>query len=125
MAGYKLDTNNAWLALQIFPNSRTEIFANTSYNSGRASITDFGYDAGALTGVLFGLDYPLHSASMSGFSNLKISRVTQTVGLNYRLSNQFVLNGLLAYDNNQDDEPWLYDSTGKYVNVFAGISYIF
>ena len=75
--------------------------------------------------MLFGLDYPLHSASMSGFSNLKISRVTQTVGLNYRLSNQLVLNTMFAYDDNQDDEPWLYDSTGKYVNFFAGISYIF
>lgn len=125
MAGYQLDTNNAWLALQIFPNSRTEIFANTSYNGGRASITDFDYSAGSLTGVLFGLDYPLHAASMSGFSNLKISRVTQTFGVNYRLSHQLVLNTMLAYDNNQDDEPWLYDSTGKYVNVFAGISYVF
>jgi hypothetical protein len=125
MAGYKNDSNNAWLALQVFPSSRMEIFANTSYNSGTASITDFNYDAGALTGVLFGLDYPLHSASMTGFSNLKVSRVTQTLGLNYRLSNQLVLNTMFVYDDNSDDEPWLYDSTGKYVNFFAGISYIF
>jgi hypothetical protein len=125
MAGYETALNNAWLSLQVFPSSRVEVFATSAYNSGHASIKDFGYDAGALTGVLFGLDYPLQSASMAGFSNLKIARFTQTVGLNYRMNDRFVLNGLLSYDNNQDDEPWLYDSTGKYVNVFAGISYVF
>ncbi len=72
MAGYKSDTSNAWAALQVYPNSRLEIFANTAFNNGTASITDFDYDAGALTSRLFGLDYPLHSASMSGFSNLKL-----------------------------------------------------
>ena len=68
MAGYKSDTSNAWASVQVYPNSRIEIFANTAFNNGTASITDFDYDAGALTSRLFGLDYPLHSASMSGFS---------------------------------------------------------
>jgi hypothetical protein len=125
MAGYKNDSSNAWLAVQVFPNDRVEFFANTSYNLGTASITDFDYSAGNLTGVLFGLDYPLQSASMSGFSNLKITRFTQTLGVNYRLSNQLVLNTMFVLDDNDDDEPWLYDSSGRYVNFFAGVSWIF
>jgi hypothetical protein len=32
---------------------------------------------------------------------------------------------MLMYDDNQDDEPWLYDSTGKHLNVHAGVSWIF
>jgi hypothetical protein len=125
MAGYDNVTDSAWFSLQVFPTGRMEIFANTSYNSGRASITDFDYTAGNLTAALFGLDYPLHSAAMAGFSNLRIRQIAQTAGVNYRLSNELVLNTLLAYDNYEDEEPWLYDSTGKFVSVFAGISWIF
>lgn len=125
MAGYKNDIDNGWIALQVFPSPRTEIFASTTINSGRASIVDFGYDAGNLTAALFGLDYPLQSASMAGFSNLRIRRVSQSVGVNYRLTNNLVLNGMLAYEDYDDREPWLYDSTGRYVNVFAGIGWIF
>ena len=125
MAGYETEINNAWLALQVYPTSRVEIFANSAFNSGRSSITDFGYDAGALTGPLFGLDYPLHSASMSGFSNLDIRRFSQTVGANVRVTNNLVVNGMLVYDDYNDYEPWLYDSEGSYLNVYAGISWIF
>lgn len=125
MAGYKSDTSNAWLAVQAYPTSRLEIFANTAVNTGSASITDFSYDAGALTGVLFGLDFPLQSASMSGFSNLKLNRVSQSVGVNYRMTKDLVLNTMLVYENYDDQEPWLFDATGRYVNVYAGISWIF
>jgi hypothetical protein len=125
MAGYKTEINNAWLALQVYPSSRVEVFANTTFNSGVSSITDFGYDAGALTGPLFGLDYPLHSSSMSGFSNLDIRWFSQVVGANVRVTNNLVVNGILTYQDNNDDEPWLYDTTGKFLNVYAGISWIF
>jgi hypothetical protein len=125
MAGYENDVNNAWLAVQVFPTGRAEIFANTTFNAGTASITDFGYDAGALTGALFGLDYALHSSAMSGFSNLKIRELTQTFGLNYRMTNNLVLNTMVAFADYDDEEPWLYDSTGRYFNAFAGVSYIF
>lgn len=125
MAGYKTEINNAWLALQVYPTSRVEVFGNATYNSGVSSITDFGYDAGALTGPLFGLDYPLHSASMSGFSNLDIRRFSVAAGANVRVTNHVLVNGMVMYDDNTDDEPWLYDSTGHYLNVYAGISWIF
>ncbi|MCU0255263.1 MAG: hypothetical protein MUF60_00825 [Vicinamibacterales bacterium] len=125
MAGYKSDTSNAWAALQVYPNSRLEIFANTALNTGTASITDFGYDAGSLTGVLFGLDFPLHSASMSGFSNLRLNRLSQTVGFNYRLTGNLVLNTMFVYEDYDDKEPWLYDATGSYTNFYAGVSWIF
>jgi hypothetical protein len=125
MAGYKTEINNAWVALQVYPTSRVEVFANSTFNSGVSSITDFGYDAGALTGPLFGLDYPLHSSSMSGFSNLDIRRFSMTAGANVRVTDHLVVNGMLMYDDNADDEPWLYDSTGQYLNVYAGVSWIF
>lgn len=125
MAGYKNDIDNAWIAVQVFPSARTELFASTTFNSGRASITDFGYDAGNLTAPLFGLDYPLQSSSMAGFSNLRIRRISQSVGINHRLTDHLVLNGMLAYEHYDDREPWLYDSTGRFVNVFAGIGWIF
>jgi hypothetical protein len=125
MAGYETDTNNAWASVQVYPNSRLEIFANTAFNNGTGSITDFDYDAGALTGALFGLDYALQSASMSGFSNLKLNRLSQTVGFNYRMTGNLMLNTMFVYENYDDDEPWLYDATGSYVNFYAGVSWIF
>ena len=125
MAGYKNDVSNAWLAVQAYPTPRLEIFANTAVNTGAASITDFSYDAGALTGPLFGLDYPLQSASMSGFSNLKLSRVSQSVGFNYRVTQHLVLNTMFVFENYDDAEPWLYDATGRYANFYTGVSWIF
>lgn len=125
MAGYKNDTSNAWVAVQAYPTSRLEIFANTAVNQGAASITDFSYDAGALTGPLFGLDYPLQSASMAGFSNLRLNRVSQTVGVNYRMTKELVFNTMFVYDSHDDREPWLYDATGRYTNFYAGISWLF
>ena len=125
MAGYQNQINNAWLAIQVYPTSRLEIFANTAFNSGRANITDFDYSAGDLTGVLFGLDYPLHSAAMSGFSDLKIRRIGQVVGANYRVANNWVVNGVLVYDDYNDYQPWLEDTSGEYLNVYAGLSWIF
>jgi hypothetical protein len=125
MAGYKNDVNNAWLAVQVYPSARLELFANTAVNTGAASITDFSYDAGALTGPLFGLDFPLQSSSMSGFSNLRLNRTSVSAGANYRFSQHLVLNTMLVYENFRDDEPWLYDATGKFLNVYAGVSYLF
>ena len=125
MAGHKNEINNAWLAVNVFPTPRLEIFSNTAFNDGRASITGFDYTAGALTGPLFGLDYPLHSSSMAGFSNLKIRRISETAGANYRVTNNLVVNGTLMFDDYNDNEPWLYDTTGRYLNFYAGISWIF
>ena len=73
MAGYKSDTSNAWASVQVYPNSRLEIFANTAFNNGTASITDFDYDAGALTSRLFGiLPLPLTAIMPFGGSILSI-----------------------------------------------------
>ncbi len=125
MAGYDLDNHNAWFGLQIFPSSRLEIFANTLYNRGNGAITDFGYDAGALTSTLVGLDYALQSQSFSGFSDLDMNRFDQVFGFNYRLTNELMLTAFGDYANYDDNEPWLYDATGKFFNFYAGVNWIF
>jgi hypothetical protein len=125
MADYKLDNHNAWLGLQVFPSARAEVFATTYYNRGTGSIDGFGYDAGTLTSQLPGLDYALQSSSFSGFSNLNIDRFSQIVGVNYRLTNELALSAFGEYSKYDDQDPWLYDSTGRYVNFFAGVNWLF
>jgi hypothetical protein len=125
MAGYENDNHNAWVGLQVYPSSRLEVFANTLMNKGKATIAGFDYSAGSLAASMPGLDFPLHSQSMAGFSDLDISRFGQMVGFNYRLSNELVLNGMLDYSKYDDKQPFTFDASGKYLNFYAGVSWLF
>jgi hypothetical protein len=125
MAGYGLDNHSAWLGVQVFPHARLEVFATTTYNQGRASIRGFDYSAGPLAALLPGLDYELQSRTFAGFSNLDIRRIGQTAGFTWRVSDSLAVNAMADYSRYEDRDPWLYDATGRYFNVFAGVSWIF
>jgi hypothetical protein len=109
----------------VFPGGRAEFFGSMWYNSAKARIQDFAYDGGQYTAQMVGLDFPLHSASMSGFSDLKFARVGITGGLNYRLTNDIALNTMVEYSDYDDKEPWLEDVSGSYIQFFAGVNWIF
>jgi hypothetical protein len=125
MAGYRLDNHSAWFGVQVFPHARLEIFANTMYNRGAATIRGFDYSAGPLAALMPGLDFEVQSRTFAGFSDLDVRRIGQTVGFTWRLSDNLAVTTLADYSRYDDREPWLYDATGRYLNVFAGVNWIF
>jgi hypothetical protein len=128
-AGYEAENQNAFLNLQFLAGARTEVFATTMYNSGRASIKDFVYDASNIipgTALPAGaLDFPLMSSSFAGFSDLDYRTITQTLGVNYRATNNVIINTMLSFGDLNDSAPYLYDTTGSRVGFYAGLSWVF
>ena len=76
-AGYEAENQTAFLNLQFAAGARTEVFATTMYNSGKATIRDFVYDSSNIipgTALPAGaLDFPLMSSSFAGFSDVSTS----------------------------------------------------
>ncbi len=68
----------------------------------------------------------LQSAATPGFSRLDVRQVAQSVGVNYRLTNELVLNTLVEVSDYDDRSSYLLlDQSGRYVNGFVGVSWIF
>lgn len=125
-AGYESENQNAFVNLQFLVGPRAEVFATTLYNKGTASITGFNYDASNIVPVqAAGLDFPLMSATFAGFSDLEYTSLTQTVGINVRVTGNVLLNTMLSFSDLKDDQPYLYDTTGKRLGFFAGLNWIF
>jgi len=128
-AGYKSENNNAFLNLQFLAGARTEVFATTMYNSGNATIRDFVYDSSNIipgTALPAGaLDFALMSSSFAGFSDLDYRTIIQTVGANFRATNNVLINTSLSFGDLNDVKPFLYDTTGSRVGFYVGMSWVF
>jgi len=128
-AGYKSENNNAFLNLQFLAGARTEVFATTMYNSGNATIRDFVYDSSNIipgTALPAGaLDFPLMSSSFAGFSDLDYRTIIQTIGANFRATNNVLINTSLSFGDLNDVKPFLYDTTGSRVGFYVGMSWVF
>jgi len=125
MAGYDNTTHSAWMGVQAYPTSRAEVFANLAWNRADATITNFAYDGGPYAAQLVGLDYALQSAEMAGFSNLRFTRVGLNGGLNVRVSNPLVVNVTVDYSKYDDQDPYLFTVTGRYLQIFGGVTWLF
>ncbi len=128
-AGYKGETQTAFVNLQFLAGSRAEVFATTMYNSGKASINSFVYDASNIipgTAAPAGaLDFALMSSSFAGFSDLDYRTITQAVGVNVRASKNVLINSTLSFGDLNDSQPFLSDTTGSRVGFYVGLNYIF
>lgn len=125
MAGYDNRTTSAWAGVQVYPSARAEVYANLTWNRASASIRDFAYDGGEYAAQLVGLDFALHSATMASYSDLKFSRTGVNGGLSYRIGAPLVLNVGFDLGRYDDAQPFLFDATGRYVQAFAGLTWLF
>ena len=125
-AGYQSENQSAFVNLQFLAGPRAEVFATTMFNKGTTTIKDFTYDASNIVPYQHaGLDFTMMSASFAGFSNLDYRSLTQTVGINYRVTGHVVVNTALSISDLNDQQPYLYDTTGKRVGFVAGVNWVF
>lgn len=83
------------------------------------------YDPGALKSRLVGLDFELMNTAFPTFSDLRVRQLVQTAGVNIRLTDDLVLNTMLVFNDYNDEQPYLYDATGKYLTFAAGVNWVF
>ena len=128
-AGYTSENQTAFVNLQFLAGPRAEVFATTMYNKGTATIRDFVYDSSNIipgTALPAGaLDFTLMSSSFAGFSDLTTRSLTQTVGVNVRVTGNVTLNTMFSVSDLKDSQPFLYDTTGKRVGFVAGVNWLF
>jgi hypothetical protein len=74
---------------------------------------------------IVGLDFNLMNASFAGFSDLRIRQIVHAAGFTYRLNENLLLNGALDYHDYRDDQPYIFDTTGRRVFTYAGLSWVF
>ena len=111
--------------MRIYATPRLELFATSTYDKGDATISGLDYRTSELPAPIVGLDFDLLNQSLPGFSDLRTRQVVHSAGFNYRLSEQLLFNGSFEYHDYQDSQPYLFDSTGRRVFTYAGLSWLF
>ena len=128
-AGYEAENQTAFVNLQFLAGPRVDVFATTMYNSGKATVKDFVYDSSNIipgTALPAGaLDFPLMSSSFAAFSDLDYRTIIQTIGANFRATNNIMVNSTLSFGDLNDSQPFLYDTTGSRVGFYVGMSWVF
>lgn len=94
------------------------------YTRGTASIDGLNYNTSLLPAPIAGLDFTLMSQSFSGFSDLRQRYATGLAGANVRITPNLVFNGTLEYRDYRDEQPYLFDTTGKRWTGVAGITWM-
>ncbi len=122
---YKTKANTFFLNFLIPVNDRLEVFANTMYYTGEASISGVDIDSSNLIKQPAGMDYPLYNDSVAGFSNIDLNRFAQSFGFNYRINDMVILDVLGEYDSFGDDDPYIVSYDGSRVFLQAGVALLF
>lgn len=63
--------------------------------------------------------------SFAGFSNLDVREVVQAIGANVRVTDNLIWNVSFRYHDYRDDQPYLYDTTGRRVSYATGFRWLF
>ena len=92
---------------------------------GTASVYGFDYDPSTLGYTVSGLDFVMMSDNFASFSDLDVREVVQAVGTNVRVTDNLIWNVSFRYHDYQDDQPYLYDTTGRRLSYSTGFSWIF
>jgi hypothetical protein len=125
-AFWKSTNHSGFFNVQVYVTPRVELFAATTYNRGEGAIGGLMFDPTILPGQPAGLDFIMQSNTMSDFSALDLTQLSQTVGLNVKVSDRFMVHGLFGYNDYSDGHPYmLYDTTGRNTSFMAGLSWVF
>lgn len=122
---YETKANTFFLNFLIPVNDKFEIFANTMFYKGEASIGNVNLDSSDLIKQPGGMDYPLYNESLAGFSNLDLDRFAQAFGFNYRFNDMLILDVLGEYDKFGDNDPYIISYDGNRFFLQAGVAILF
>lgn len=122
---YATKANTFFLNFLVPVNDKLEVFANTMYYSGEASISGVDIDSSNLVKQPGGMDYPLYNDSVAGFSNIDLNRFAQSFGFNYQFTDKVILDVLGEYDSFGDNDPYIVSYDGSRFFLQAGVALLF
>jgi len=122
---YATKANTFFLNFLVPVNDKLEIFANTMYYTGEASISGVDIDSSNLVKQPGGMDYPLYNDSVAGFSNIDLNRFSQAFGFNYQFNDMVILDVLGEYDSFGDNDPYIVSYDGNRFFLQAGVALLF
>jgi len=122
---YATKANTFFLNFLVPVNDKLEIFANTMYYTGEASISGVDIDSSNLIKQPGGMDYPLYNDSVAGFSSIDLNRFSQSFGFNYQFNDMVILDVLGEYDSFGDNDPYIVSYDGSRIFLQAGVALLF
>ena len=75
--------------------------------------------------ALFGYDHDLAFSVWEDNSDLKVQEIEYYLGCSYDFSEVLSINLNASYTDYEDDEPYLYDTSGDLLLVNAGLTFRF
>ena len=116
----------AFFNASFVPTENLRLFAEFSFNQTDEGIDGLAMDPSTLVGVPPGGLFDYHLPDYLGaLSHLDIRQIMGKYGFEYSLPSGWFLNGSLRHNDYDDGAPYLFDSTGSYVSVVAGLGYKF
>ncbi len=107
----------------MFPNDELELYGNVHYYTGTAGSFDINLDSSNLVRQPLGMDYDLFNEVVAGFSDIDVDQVSLAFGGNYRFTDSWLINAMGGYDDFGDNDPYLFNTTGRrfYFQLGAGL----
>lgn len=94
------------------------------YTEASSSMSDLFLDDSPLPGIPDGFDYSSIS-ELEGFSNLRIHWWYFEGGVKQLFSDDYVLEYALTYDDWDDKQPYIVDSTGSRLGMLLRFNWLF
>lgn len=122
---YKTETNSFFFNVNAYLSEAVEVYGNILYYTGTAGSYDINLDSSNLIKQPGGMDYDLFNESIAGYSDIDVDQLSLVLGTNYRFTDSWVINGIGGYNNYGDNDPYLFDTTGRRFYVQFGAALIF
>jgi hypothetical protein len=103
---------------------RSRLYTQFTYNESSATLGDISLSTAGLPGLPSGFNYT-NVSDLNSYSDLRVNRLLQVVGLEQRLGDRFVLQNELWWHNYNDGEPYLFDTNGRNVGFRVSLNWIF
>jgi len=120
---YRSETNSFFFNLNVLPREGVELYGNVLYYTGTAASFDINLDSSNLVKQPGGMDYDLFNEVVPGFSDLDVTQLSVVFGTNYQLDERWLIHGMGGYNDYGDNDPYLFDTTGRrfFVQIGAGV----
>lgn len=94
------------------------------FTRANAAIYGLNYDPSTLAGPTPGLDWQLMSENFGSYSGLRTEYLSQVLGVNVKMADNLVLNTAAEYHEYRDEQPYLFNTTGRRVTTFVGFTWL-
>lgn len=121
---YRGNNHAALFNTEFTVSERTRIYTQFTMNESSSAQTDLTLDTTGLPGLPAGYNYA-NVSDLGTYSDLRVRRLLQVVGLEHRIANRLVLQNELWWHDYKDGEPYLFDTNGRNIGFQFSLHWLF